>query len=108
MVIRVTGVDGTVAWVSAEDVRLILPAQEDKPPLPTETAEGIAIIGHEAPEIKASIVGWNTPGTEGIVIAESPDAFAQRVNAALREGFGGPTYDIPAEPLPFSKNRNGD
>jgi len=106
MVIRVIGVDGTVAWVGAEDIRLILPAQEDKPKLPTETADGIAIIGHEKPEIKASIVAFNTPGAEAIVIAESPDDFGPRVNDALRADS--PSYDIPSEPLSFSKNRNGD
>ena len=97
MVIRVVGVDGTVAWIGAEDVRLILPAQEDKPTLPTKDEKtGIALI-RPASKIEASIVAWNTPGAEGIVVKEAPDDLAQRVNAALRAGFGTPSYDIPAE-----------
>ena len=105
MMIRVTGVDGTVAWVGADDVRLILPAQEEKAKLPTEE-NGVTIIRPKA-EIKASIVAFNTPNAEAIVVGEAPDDLGPRVNAALRAEFT-PTYDIPAEPLSFSKNRNGD
>ncbi len=97
MVIRVEGTDGTVAWVNAEDVRAILPAKSKKPDLPTEQ-NGVTIVGRTAPEIKASLVLWNTPGADPLVIGEAPGDFAQRVNAALRAGFG-PTYDIPAVPL---------
>jgi len=91
MVIRVVGVDGTVAWIGAEDVRLILPAQENSKDLPTKDEKtGVAIIRPPV-EIKASIVAFNTPGAESIVVGESPDALAYRVNNALR----GPAYDIP-------------
>ena len=107
MLLRVTGVDGTVAWVGAEDVRLVLPAQEDKPKLPTEE-NGVAIIRPKA-EIKASIVAFNTPGAEGIVIAEAPDVFGPRVNEAL--GADSPSYDIPpvtpADDYALGGSRNG-
>ncbi len=92
MVIEMVGVDGTSAFVSAEDVRIILPAQEDTPELPTKDKEtGVAIV-RPPTEIKASIVSWNTPGAEAIVIGEPPAALAKRVNEALR----GAAYDIPA------------
>ena len=97
MMIRVTGVDGTVAWIGAEDVRLILPAQEEKAKLPTEE-NGVTIIRPKA-EITASIVAFNTPGAEAIVVKEAPDALAPRVNEALRADS--PSYDIPAAPLSF-------
>ncbi len=100
MVIRVEGVDGSVAWINAEDVRLILPAtsKADRQ-LPTKDAKtGVALIRPPA-EIKATVVAWNTPGVEPIVIGGNPDDFAQRVNEALRAGCSGPVYDIPAAPL---------
>lgn len=98
MLLRVVGVDGTVAWISGEDIRVILPATQEKQ-LPGKTDGGLAIVGRTS-EITASIVAWNTPGAEAIVVAEAPDVLGARVNAALREQLSiSPSFDLPAEPL---------
>jgi len=83
MLLRVTGVDGTDAFIDAGDVLAILPGKEDKPKLPTEE-NGIAIIRPktEPEEVKVSIVSFKAQGQQAIVVAEAPKQLAGRINAA--------------------------
>ena len=85
MLIRVTGIDGTDAFIDAQDVRVVMPGQEDSPKakLPTEE-NGLPIIRpkEDKPEIAVSIVAFKTPGAQAIVIAEAPKQLTARINAA--------------------------
>ena len=77
MMIKVTGTDGTDAYIAADDVLAILPGQDDaKPVLPTHEQNGIPIVGREVPEIVVSIVSFKAPGQAPIVIAEKPRGLA--------------------------------